>query len=248
MITINYRGKKGMDEKDLKATRDFYESVNNVWPVNNPWHDVSQKEIREEISKLSIQVNNIKVLNAGSGGNDYNLKCNMYNIDVVAGVNSSLPNFTLGSIEQMPYDNCFFDIIICVGSVINYCDAAKSISEFSRVLKSNGLLILEFESSYGYEYLHTDAYMKNVAKVTCQYLGKEHRLWVYSPKYISNLLKCNNFCIRKQNQFHILSSYMYSKRKDENKSAKFAKYDVFLKHIPYIKNHSSNIIYKCQKQ
>lgn len=235
-----------MDEKDIKETCDFYESVNNVWPDKNPWHDISQSEIRKEISKLIIHDKNTKILNAGSGGNDYNLKCTMYNIDVVAGVNAQLPNFTLGSIEQMPYGDYFFDIIICVGSVINYCDAAKSISEFARVLKRKGILLLEFESSYGFEYIHTDAYMKNVAKVTCQYLGKEHKLWVYSPNYILNILKSNNFRILKKHPFHILSSYMYSKGKSEDDSAKYARYDLLYKHIPNIKNHSSNIIYKCQ--
>ncbi len=60
----------------------------------------------------------------------------------------------------MPFNNLFFDNILCVGSVLNYCDALTALSELSRVLKPNGNLILEYESSWGFEYLHKSCYKK----------------------------------------------------------------------------------------
>ena len=47
----------------------------------------------------------------------------------------------------MPFKNQPIDIAVCVGSVINYCDAALTIAEFGRVLRKEGTLILEFDGS-----------------------------------------------------------------------------------------------------
>lgn len=54
---------------------------------------------------------------------------------------------------DLPFAENSIDNILCVGSVLNYCDAIAAISEFNRVLKYNGHLILEYESSWGFEYI-----------------------------------------------------------------------------------------------
>ena len=51
----------------------------------------------------------------------------------------------------MPIADESVDIVVCVGSVIKYCDAAAAISEFGRVLRPNGHLFVEFESSLSAE-------------------------------------------------------------------------------------------------
>ncbi len=96
---------------------------------------------------------NSYVLNARSGGNSYNLKCKQHHVDIADKKISHLELFTVSSIENLPFNDDCFDGIICVGSVINYCDAMQTISEFSRVLKRNDILIIEFENSYGYEFI-----------------------------------------------------------------------------------------------
>ena len=47
---------------------------------------------------------------------------------------------------DLPFAENSIDNILCVGSVLNYCDAIAAISEFNRVFKYNGHLILEYES------------------------------------------------------------------------------------------------------
>lgn len=149
---------KNIDPKNIKA---FYDQADSPWPQNNKWHDINQFEIKKAIQKLKLSSASI-VLNAGSGGNDYGLNVQLHNIDISANKNKALNNFIEGNIEHLPYDSDFFNCVICVGSVLNYCDPCKVIQEFSRVLNQKGQLLLEFESSYSYEYLSYSVYKKKL--------------------------------------------------------------------------------------
>lgn len=233
-----------LSESDV---REFYESVNDVWPANNMWHKINQKEINCFVKKIDLK-NDFIILNAGSGGNEYGLKQKIINIDISKRHNKHLKHFVQGNIESIPFETNFFDAAICVGSVINYCDAICAINELSRVIKPGGKLILEFESSYSYEYINTAAYMQSAALITTSYFNKPHRMWVYSPKYIFGLLKCANLYIRKCRPYHIISGMVIHTAKDENKAAKYACLDGLFRHIPAIRWHSGNIIVYCIKQ
>ena len=136
--------------------KSFYNGVSDVWGSHDPWHDYSQKVITSYIKRTDIFRNSI-VLNAGSAGNSYEIECDlMYHVDIADEKIKNIDNAVVASIENMPFENMFFDNILCVGSVLNYCDALSALSELSRVLKTNGNLILEYESSWGFEYLHKD--------------------------------------------------------------------------------------------
>lgn len=233
-----------LSESDVK---DFYESVNDVWPANNMWHEINQNEINCFIKKINFKDDFI-ILNAGSGGNEYGLKQKIINIDISKRHNKYLKHFIQGNVESIPFENDFFDAAICVGSVINYCDAIRTINELSRVIKPGGKLVLEFESSYSYEYINTEAYMQSAALITTSYFNKPHRMWVYSPKYILGLLKCSNFYIKKCRPYHIISGMVIHVTNNENKAAKYAYMDGLFRHIPTIRWHSGNIIVYCIKQ
>lgn len=54
-------------------------------------------------------------------------------------------HFTLGSAQEMPYADCSFDALTCAYGVRNFSDLDAGLSEFYRVLKPGGqLIILEF--------------------------------------------------------------------------------------------------------
>lgn len=226
---------------------EFYESVNDVWPANNMWHKVNQKEINSFVKKTDFK-DDFVILNAGSGGNEYGLKQEIINIDISEMHNKYLKRFVKGNIEAIPFEDNFFDAAICVGSVINYCDAVCAINELSRVIKPGGKLILEFENSYSYEYINTESYMQSATLIKTSYFNKPHRMWVYSPKYILGLLKCANFYIRKCRPYHIISGMAIHITNDENKSSKYASLDGLFRHIPIIRWHSGNIIVYCIKR
>ena len=187
--------------------KKFYEEVDTVWPSGDKWHTFNQQEIQKFIHKISFK--NCKILNAGSGGSDYDLPNDMYHIDIAENKIKSKKNYFVGSIEKMPYEDSMFDVVICVGSVINYCDVSKALSEMTRVLKRQGLLILEFENSYSFEFKHTSAYKANSSIITTQYFNRPHKMWVYSLKYIAKIMRQNGLHIQKIYPFHIMSSLVY---------------------------------------
>lgn len=229
---------------DYKTVKEFYSKVDNVWPSNNRWHNYNQSEIKKYIHK---KLNNVlhsskKVLNAGSGGTNYDLGIEMYHVDIVENKIKKYKHHFVTSIENIPFKDNFFDIVICVGSVINYCDAAKTVNELIRVLKHNGIIILEYENSYSFEYMNTISYKSSAAIITTSYFNKPHNMWVYSNKYICKLLLSNKIIIMDRHPYHILSSLIVHYTKDERLASRFSFLDVIFRHIPFIRNHSGNTI------
>jgi len=218
-----------MDNADIdkEKVKKFYENVDTVWPKNNKWHFVNQKEIVKFIRKLNLK-QNYNILNAGSGGNNYELDIDMYHVDIAENKISKYQYYIVSNIEKMPFTNEYFDVALCVGSVINYCDAIATIHELSRVIKHKGLLILEFENSFSFEFKNTDAFKSNASVITTTYFNKPHIMWVYSLDYIISILSNYNFIIDKVYSYHILSSLIYYYTKNENKSAKYAIFDMIL--------------------
>lgn len=230
---------------DQNEVKKLYENVDTVWPKDDNWHLYTKSQIEQYLQNQNFNQNSY-TLNAGSGGNDYGLEIRMHHRDIAANKINNLSDYSIGSIESLPQSENSFDNIICVGSVINYCDAVAVISEFSRVLKDDGILFLEFESSYGYEHRKFDYYKKPAEVVKLKYFGSYWSQWIYSPNYIKKILKQYGFKIVDDYRFHILSSYCYSNCLDENKATKLSKYDGLLRHTQF-KKHANNILLKCVK-
>jgi len=237
-----------MEQLDQEAIKHFYEDTEQVWPQNNKWYSYLKSEIDKYIGRRCNPLNNVYILNAGSGGNDYGIiSDNMYHVDIAKNKISHLKNAVVANIENLPFPDTMFDYVICVGSVINYCDAIAAIAEISRVLKKHGRLILEFENSLSFEYYGRNEYGKSVEIVTTKYFEQSHQLWVYSFNYIKNILAEFSFIIRNFSAFHILSSLHLRKSNDENIASGLAKFDCVFRYIPYFKRHAGNIILLCEK-
>jgi ubiquinone/menaquinone biosynthesis C-methylase UbiE len=237
-----------MKQLDQEVIRDFYENVPEVWPKDNAWYSYLKSGIETYIQKKCISLNNAYILNAGSGGNDYGIASdNMYHVDIVENKIANLKNAVVANIEKLPFPDTMFDYIICVGSVINYCDAVASIAEMSRVIKKHGMLILEFENSLSFEYFGRNEYGKSAEIVHSKYMDQSHYLWVYSWDYIKKILMDFSLVIRNSSAFHILSNLHFRKYNNENAAARFAKFDYILRYISYFKKRASNLILLCEK-
>lgn len=227
--------------------KDLYMSVNKAWPYNNKWYDYTQKKINSFIYQNTPKYidDNSTYLNAGSGGTTYNLPGQCYHVDIARNLIENLPNFFVSSIENLPFQDNYFDATICVGSVLNYCDVFSAIKELSRTLKAGGCLILEYERSQTAELWFSKEYGLTTTIQKYTYLEHIHTLWLYSEKHIKQLLHDNSLQIKKFTRFHTLSAFVNNLCKDENKAGNFAKYDLLYKPLSYFMAH--NIIILCQK-
>ena len=223
---------KKLDEEKI---RSFYNSVSDVWAIDDPWHDYSKRVISSYLSNQTF-FNNTIVLNAGSAGNTYNIDCReMYHIDIAEEKLKNLSNAFVASIENTPFENNCFDNIVCVGSVLNYCDAFNSISELSRILKPKGHLVIEFESSCGFEYLGKECYQIDAEIITTEYIEKQHKQWLYSQRYIKKILRMYKLRIIDEYSFHIIDGLL-SKKINEITSVDWSeKTDKLLRHIPFLR-------------
>ena len=61
---------------------------------------------------------------------------------------------TMGSMENIPYENNFFDVIYCKQTLEHSYNLKKSLPEMKRVLKNGGMLLIEVPINLGFEPAH----------------------------------------------------------------------------------------------
>ncbi len=241
-----------MPSIDPKYIADKYNSMNLVWNPADKWHLVTHKMIADFIhnSLFQIGISDYKcILNAGSAGNNYNINGQkLFHIDLAAKKLINISNSIVGNIEQIPFKDKTFDLIICVGSVLNYCDPLFVFSEFSRVIKISGYIILEFENSLTFELLGKTGFNKGVTLVETFYYGSKETIWYFSETYIKNLIELYKFEILRTDKCHIISPLIYRIIKNEKLASIFATLDPFLIHFPIINRFSSNSVLLLQKK
>lgn len=200
---------------------------NTPWPADDTWHYIThliiEKFVANWVDKYTYE--NSICLNIGSGLSKYPVKGTLIQMDIISEYVESQPNYIVGSLEDIPIEDNSVEFIICVGSVLNYCDAIRSINEIKRVLKKNGKALIEFERSNSAEFLLTKDYGSDVFLKKYNYNNQEHLLWMYSEKYIKKILLHNGFRIENIYRFHILSSLMYKLGFSEKESSKYYKLD-----------------------
>lgn len=189
------------------------------------------------------------MLNAGSGGSIYNgISGKFFHVDISDKFIKELPNSYVASIENLPFNTNFFDTAICVGSVINYCNALTALSEIYRVLKHDSYLILEYERSSTGELIFQKDYNKSITLQVYQYNNQDnHKIWLYSDKYINSILKNIGFKLVDNRYYHVFSSLYNHFADDENKSGKIAKLDKIA--ATFVKKYlAHNRIMTCYKE
>lgn len=216
--------------KDYEThTKQLYNQIQNVWP-DNRWYNYTRNNIVSFIDKYkNLFTDESTTINAGSGGSVYDLRGTMYHVDIAENLISGLPNAVVSSIESLPFEDKTFDSAICVGSVINYCSALTDLSELSRVLKPKSFIILEYERSQTGELFFSDKYNKSSIIQQYTYNNQpEHNLWLYSDKYINNILAENGYRIVDNIYFHSISAIVNRFIDNEDTSGKYCFIDNIL--------------------
>lgn len=239
-----------MDDKDIKAVENAAKEnykKSEPWPDADTWHSytykILHKQIQDYIDKLQLKNTQI-VLNAGCGKTTYITYATIIQMDIIEEYVNLFENYLVGSIEKIPLQDRSVDCVICVGSVINYADIQKAMSEFSRILKPSGILILEFERSNSAEFLFTKKYAKTVFMQKYQYNNQTHYLWMYDEKFVLQLAHYYKFSCTKKYRFHNLSSLFYRFGLSEKRAAKFSKFDDWLQPFSYFFAHNEILIFE----
>lgn len=235
-------------------TAERYNSINTIVDDDDIWHQHTQNQIFNFIHQ-SINTNSLdeefKILNVGSAGFSYGLnENNIVHLDLADKHLIHLKNSFVGDAENMPKFGQKFDLIICVGSVLNYCDPIRVINQFSENLKDNGALILEFENSYTFELLFKKNFNNTIVftETFFDVHGDTEKLWYFSEKFIKNLLTSYDFQIISKKRFHIISPLILRITNDINYSARFIRFDKICSKIPFLNKFSSNIIYLASRK
>jgi SAM-dependent methyltransferase len=229
----------------IEYTKQIYTNSDSAWPEHDAWHYHTVKFLDRTVDSLlaTYATHESIILNAGSGGKVYRQPGIYYDCDLVDKFLIHSEHPIHANIENLPCVDGFFDIVICVGSVLNYVDAALAIREFSRVLKKNGMLILEFERSDSAEFLFTPHHHQNVFRYSYQYNGETHRLWMYSEKYISNIVR-GSFSLLKTMRFQVISALAFRFSKSKN-AGMLSSIDKFTQAFSYSLAHNAIIL--CRK-
>jgi SAM-dependent methyltransferase len=196
--------KPGFNRLDLKPRYDVPDIC------EDGWHTYSGQKtnafVRQQVSLLRTKSH--RLLNAGAGC--YQLQLPMweeFSVDLFTAPLGKRERSICASVELLPFVSNAFDCVICVGEVLAYCDPARAISEFARVLAPSGLLICDFGNSRSIRYYFTSAYGRSADIVTDYYNGSSERVWVYSPDYIREVLTSHDFQITTEFGIHTWSAF-----------------------------------------
>jgi SAM-dependent methyltransferase len=197
------------DQAFAEKRRLFYEKHYRVTEPIDTWHMYAQRIVHcttrtwfNDFGKLRGE----HILNAGSGGSDYEIANPMVHLDLAAERITHFPNYVIGDISNIPATEAFFDIVLCVGSVLNYANPILGIREFQRVLRPGGLLILEYERSGSPEYWSKHGPSAACVRVETFYGDVKTQLWAYGDQFIDGLLTMHSFRTIKELRFHGISS------------------------------------------
>lgn len=130
-----------------KCDQYFYPNYSNGWD-NNLFKEVVTKHLNEEFRVLD--------LGAGAGIHEnMDLRgraARIFGVDLDERVltNPLIDEGKLGSADSIPYEDNFFDVVICNNVLEHLSDPQKVFGEVNRVLKKGGLFICKTPNKYHY--------------------------------------------------------------------------------------------------
>ncbi len=147
------------------------------------WHSYSgEKTVRLLSEHLDAQKGTPRqLLNAGSG---------VYQLSIPGWTEISVDLFDApirgrrhsirASVEDLPFEACTFGAVVCVGEVLGYCDPARAIAEFGRVVTPQGILICDFGTTRSFRYWFRKQHARAAELVTDQYKGTPEPIWIHA--------------------------------------------------------------------
>lgn len=194
------------------------------------WNEYKYKRTEQFIlrSGSSILCKSRATLDAGAGERVYDwMPSNRISLDRYLVQISKKRWAIVADLELLPFPDKSFDLAFCIGSAINYVSAAEALNELARVIVPGGHLFLHFETSTSFEQLFKPAWGASAHLNRTVNASHTDLVWIYSPKYIRNLLKGLQFRVLSEDRFHIFSSLCSRLGMPQQHAHKFSQLDHF---------------------
>lgn len=230
----------------------LYEDIPKIYATSDRWHTVTHRWIarivRTEMERVVLESAGL-IANLGSGGESYGLaEDHLLHVDLCTKWARSDQYYVVGDIHDIPLKDHSCIACICVGSVLNHCDASRVIYEIDRVLMPGGILIVEFESTSGLDMLLSPVYGAAVGMAWTFYNGRQVRLAMYAEQYVAQIIRASEMQILRRGTKHHLSGFVYFLSRNPNLAARFHLFDGIFAKIPFLRSMASHVILTCQKK
>ena len=217
---------------DVRGSAEkMYANGQIIWDPIDRWNGYKRAKIDSfgRASTTDMLHDKSTWLNAGSGSDAYCwIPKSAVNSDLFFNQVSHLPNAVVSDVCSLPFADKTFDVVVCVGSVLNYVPALEAIAELGRVLQKDGYIILHYESSTSFEHFGRKYWRNAVARVQTPNSGRMDQLWVYAPKFIESALRACSLEIQRRSAFHIMSAVAYRCGMSQDTAAAYSRFDEML--------------------
>jgi hypothetical protein len=219
-----------------RSVARLYGKANSNWPKGDAWNEHKHQETERFILRTGSKIlqNAKHVLDAGAGNSSYEwMPATCISLDRHYRQISKKQKAVVGNVERMPFADYYFDLVVCIGSVLNYASAAETLNEFARITAAGGYIYLHFETSTSFEHLLSPVWGASVSLAKTTNASRADYVWVYSPKYILALLAGLQFKVIQSARFHTLSALCCRLGISQTKAYRLARLDRFVAPLGY---------------
>lgn len=231
--------------------QEFYEHLPEIEPETDRWVRAQSRWIRKFIETELLAKGAPpprSCLNLGSGALSYGIPEDaLVHVDLDRSRFAPEQHVIVANIQNLPPNVRGFQSCLCVGSVLNHCDAARVIAEAGAAVQAGGLLILEFDTSASLALIMTRHFNQSASIVHTFYQNRTIKLWVYSEQYIRGILAAHGFEVCRRSTCHHLSPLLYRLCRSSNVAARLHMLDGVARAVPGLRDCASNAIYACRK-
>jgi SAM-dependent methyltransferase len=203
---------RGEDSELIRrSAAAHYSEGQPIWPAGDRWSIKKAEQIDRICRDLlpSIWRPGLSTLNAGAGSHRYAwIPADAIALDRFPKQLAGVENAVVGDVEKMPFPNDAFDLVICIGSVLNYLSATVALMEIGRVTKPGGALLLHFETSNSLEHFGSRRWRADAVPFRTVNNGKPDLIWVYSQDFMYRTLQRVGFRIEARRGFNMWSAAM----------------------------------------
>src|SRR5207248_10382541 len=142
----------------------------------------------------------------------------------------------------IPFEDDAFDVVLCVGAVLNYSDPYTAVPELLRVTKKGGLVIIDFETSNTAELLLSKDWGRRVCIVERRYAGHLDKTFLFSIDHIRRIVEEQSTQIVAHKHYHTATAFWHRVWPEAKLPHFIVSTDKYLSRIPGLKALSSNVI------